>query len=313
MKKPWPRALILGIIASVFFSATYILNSSIAQSGGDWLWSACLRYILMCPILFVLTAKQGWKPIFTELRRDPGRWILWSTVGFGAFYAPMAFAAAYGPGWMVAGAFQTTMIFGALETPLFRDKDGRRQKIPTALFPAFAVIILGVFLLQLEQMRQEPHIGKALLFAIPMFISAAAYPLGNRKTMEFMVTPLTTLQRVLAMTLASMPLWLLFAAMATIRGGLPSAGQLTKALGVAIFSGVTATVVFFEGTRLVRDHPQRLALVESTQCGELIFSFLGGIWLLGDPIPGIAGWIGLALIVGGMIVNSLLTIHNNKK
>ena len=264
------------------------------------------------PILLALTAKQGWKPVFAELRRDPLRWILWSTVGFGAFYAPMAFASAYGPGWMVAGAFQTTMVFGALETPLFRDKEGNRQKIPTTLFPAFGVIILGVFLLQLEQMHSDPNVGKALLFAIPVLLSAAAYPLGNRKTMEFMAAPLSTLQRVLAMTVASMPLWILMAAIATVRGGLPSAGQLSKALGVAVFSGVTATVVFFEGTRLVKEHPQRLALVESTQCGELIFSFLGGIWLLGDPVPGLAGWIGLVLIVGGMIVNSLLTIKTKK-
>ena len=77
---------------------------------------------------------------------------------------------------------------------------------------------------------------------------------------------------------------------------------------VNVFSGTIATLVFFEATRLVKDNPQRIALVESTQCGELIFSFLGGILLLGDPLPGAAGWFGLVLIVAGMIVNSLLTI-----
>lgn len=312
MQKPWPKALYLGIASSVFFSVTYILNSSMAQSGGDWLWSASLRYLLMLPILLALTAKQGWKPIFQEIKRAPWQWIAWSTVGFGLFYAPMAFAAAYGPGWMVAGAFQTTMLFGALETPLFRDGEGKRQRIPTKLFPAFAVIIVGVFLLQLEQMRQDPNLGKALLFAIPVLLSAAAYPLGNRKTMALCQAPLTTMQRVLAMTLASMPFWLVLSGIAVARGGFPPASQLMKALGVAVFSGVTATVVFFEATRLVRTHPQRLALVESTQCGEVIFSFLGGIVLLGDPLPGTAGWLGLLLIVGGMIVNSILTIKTKK-
>jgi len=177
---------------------------------------------------------------------------------------------------------------------------------------AFAVIIVGVFLLQLEQMRSDPNVGKSLLFAIPMLVSAAAYPLGNRKTMALCQAPLTTMQRVLAMTLCSLPFWLVLSGIAAVRGGFPPAGQLAKALGVAVFSGVTATVVFFEATRLVRNHPQRLALVESTQCGELIFSFLGGIWLLGDPVPGAAGWLGLVLIVGGMIVNSVLTIKNKK-
>lgn len=308
MKKAWPKALYLGIASSVFFSVTYIVNSAMARSGGNWMWSASLRYLLMLPILLALTAKQGWKPIFQEIRRAPWQWLLWSTVGFGLFYAPMTFASAYGPGWMVAGVFELTMVLGALETPLFRDPEGKRQKIPVKLFPAFGVIIAGVFLLQLEQMKQDNELGKALLFAVPVLISAAAFPLGNRKMMAVCQTPLTTTQRVLGMTVCSLPFWLVLSGIAYSQVGLPSPDQVMKASMVAIFSGTIATLVFFEATRLVKDNPQRIALVESTQCGELIFSFLGGILLLGDPLPGAAGWLGLVLIVAGMIVNSLLTI-----
>jgi len=308
MTKPWPKALFLGILSSVFFSVTYVVNSAMAQSGGSWMWSASLRYLLLLPMLLILTAKQGWKPVFAELKRAPFQWILWSTVGFGLFYAPMAFAAAYGPSWMVAGAFQFTMLAGALETPLFRDADGNRQRIPTKLFPAFAVILVGIFLLQVEQIRNDPDIGKALLFAIPVLLSASAYPLGNRKTMAVCKTSLTTLQRMLAMTIGSLPFWLVLSAVATVRVGLPSATQLLQAFIVSVFSGLVATLVFFEGTRLVKNHPQRLALVESTQCGEVIFSLLGGILFLQDALPGLYGWLGLLLIVGGMLFNSLLTI-----
>lgn len=308
MAKPWPKALYLGILSSAFFSVTYVVNAAMAQAGGDWMWSACLRYLFLLPMLLVLTVRQGWKPVFAELRRAPLPWLLWSTVGFGVFYAPMAFAAAYGPSWMVAGAFQFTMLAGALETPLFQDKDGKRQKIPTRLFPAFAVIIAGIFLLQLEQIRTDSDIGRALLFAIPVLISASAYPLGNRKTMAVCKTELTTQQRMLAMTIGSLPFWLLMAGAATVRVGLPSATQLAQAFLVSLFAGLIATLIFFEGTRLVKDNPQRLALVESTQCGEVIFSLIGGILFLHDALPGLFGWLGLALIVGGMIVNSLLTI-----
>ena len=308
MKKAWPKALILGIISSVFFSVTYVVNAAMAQSGGNWMWSASLRYLLLLPMLLVLTAKQGWMPVFAELKRAPLQWILWSTVGFGIFYAPLAFASAYGPSWMVAGAFQFTMLAGALETPLFLDQEGNRQKIPTKLFPAFAVIIVGIFLLQLEQIQNDPDIGRALLFAIPVLISASAYPLGNRKTMAVCQTPLTTLQRMLAMTIGSLPFWLLLAGIATVRVGLPSVTQLAQASIVSVFSGLIATLIFFESTRLVKDHPQRLALVESTQCGEVIFSLVGGILFLHDALPGLFGWLGLLLIVGGMIFNSLLTM-----
>ena len=279
-----------------------------AQSGGNWMWTASLRYLMLLPMLLILTFKQGWKPVFAELKRDPLRWMLWSTVGFGLFYAPMAFSAAYGPSWMVAGVFQFTMLAGALETPLFYDQNGNRQKIPTKLFPAFAVIILGIFLLQIEQIRNDPNIGRALLFAIPMLLSASAYPLGNRKTMAVCKAPLTTAQRMLAMTLGSLPFWLVLSGIAAARVGFPSATQLGQAALVSLFAGLIATLIFFESTRLVKDNPQRLALVESTQCGEVIFSLLGGILFLHDDLPGLFGWLGLALIVGGMIVNSLLTI-----
>ena len=312
MVKAWPKALLLGILSSAFFSVTYVVNAAMAQSGGSWMWSASLRYLFLLPMLLVLTGRQGWKPVFAELKRAPLQWVLWSTVGFGLFYAPMAFSAAYGPSWMVAGVFQFTMLAGALETPLFRNPDGSRQKIPTKLFPAFAVIIVGIFLLQLEQIRSDPSIGRALLFAIPMLISASAYPLGNRKTMAVCATELTTLQRMLAMTIGSLPFWLVLAGAATACAGLPSAAQLLQASVVSLFSGLVATLVFFEATRLVKAHPQRLALVESTQCGEVIFSLLGGILFLHDDLPGPYGWLGLALIVGGMVINSLLTIKNKK-
>ena len=306
MTKPWPKALILGIVSSLFFSVTYVINNAIAQSGGDWLWSASLRYLFMLPILLILTARSGWRPVWEEIRRAPMQWILWSSVGFGLFYAPLSFASAYGPSWMVAGTFQFTILAGALETPLFRDGSGKRQKIPARLIPAFATIILGVFLLQLEQMRQSDMAG-ALLFAIPVLLSAFAYPLGNRKTMELCQGHLNTLQRVLAMTVCSLPFWLILSGAALLRGGLPPVSQAARSLVVALFSGVIATVVFFHATSLVRHNQQRLAMVESTQCGEVLFSLLGGILLLHDPWPGAIGWTGLILIVAGMIVNSLLT------
>lgn len=311
MAKPWPKALLLGIGSSLFFSVTYVINNAIAQSGGDWLWSASLRYLLMLPILLLLTVRQGWLPVWNAIRKSPWQWLLWSTVGFGLFYAPLAFASAYGPSWMVAGTFQFTILAGALETPLFRDPDGNRQKIPVRLLPAFVIIIAGVFLLQLEQMQQS-DLKKALLFALPVLLSAFAYPLGNRKLMHLCGNTLTTMQRVLAMTVCSLPFWLILAASALLRSGLPPFSQVSQSLIVALFSGVTATVLFFYATGLVRHEPQRLALVESTQCGEVLFSLLGGIILLRDPWPGLAGWSGLGLIVAGMIINSLLTTKPHK-
>ena len=46
-------------------------------------------------------------------------WLLWSFVGFVLFYGPLTFAAAFGPGWLVSGTWQFTIIAGVLLAPLF--------------------------------------------------------------------------------------------------------------------------------------------------------------------------------------------------
>ena len=74
--------------------------------------------------------------------------------------------------------------------------------------------------------------------------------------------------------------------------------------GVALFSGVIATVLFFYATDLVKKNEKQLAVVEATQSGEVVFTLLGGILVLGEAGP--VGAVGLVLIIGGMIFNSIL-------
>lgn len=47
-----------------------------------------------------------------------GSW-LWSVVALVLFYAPLTYAAAFSPGWLVAGTWQLTILAGVLLTPLF--------------------------------------------------------------------------------------------------------------------------------------------------------------------------------------------------
>ena len=144
------------------------------------------------------------------------------------------------------------------------------------------------------------------LFLLLLLIAAFSYPLGNRKMMQHCPVFLNTVQRVFGMTLSSMPFWLITAAAAFLRSGLPSRGQLLQSFAVALFSGVIATILFFHATDLVKENPRQLAVIEATQCGEVIFTLIGGILVLGDRIPEPMGFSGLLLIIGGMILNSFL-------
>lgn len=294
------KALFLGIAGSFFFAFTFILNRSMNLGGGYWLWSACLRYIFTLPMMaFLICRNRGIQEVLSEIRKKPAGWFLWSIVGFGMFYAPLTLASVYGESWLVAASWQMTIVAGVLLTPLFG------KKLPVKNLAMSMLILAGIFLMQVPNMSGMDG-GTPLKALVPILIAAFSYPLGNRKMMELCPSRFSTFQRVFGMTLCSMPFWLALSIAAFARAGLPSAGQAVQSVCVALFSGVIATVLFFRATDLVCHNAKQLALIEATQCGEVLFTLLGGILLLGDSVPEPIGFAGIGLIVIGMILNSLL-------
>lgn len=292
------RSIVLGILASLFFAATFILNRSMNLGGGYWMWSASLRYLFMLPMTWVLASQRGGaRAVLKEVRMHPGPWLLWSTVGFGLFYAPLTWASVYGESWLVAATWQLTIVAGIMLTPLF----GKR--IPGKNLACSGIILLGVFLLQATHFRTVRLEGTLPALAL-IFIAAFSYPLGNRKMMACCPEEFSTFQRVFGMTLCSMPFWLTVSMIALVSHGLPSAGQIVQGFTVALFSGVIATLLFFEATNLSKHDPRQLAMVEATQSGEVLFTLLGGVLFLGDTPPSVIGFVGIALIVTGMVANS---------
>ena len=115
----------------------------------------------------------------------------------------------------------------------------------------------------------------------------------------------TTFQRVFGMTLCSMPFWIIISIYGTLSVGLPSKGQVLQSFIVAVFSGIIATILFFKATDIVSNDTHKLAVVESTQSGEVVFTLLGGIFIFHDKIPTLIGLIGIILVIIGMILNCL--------
>ena len=141
--------------------------------------------------------------LIQEMKKNPGSWLLWSFVGFGLFYAPLTFAAAYSPGWLIAGTWQITIISGALLAPLFYETIQThhgviqaRAKIPFKGLSMSLIILLGIILMQLEHTSQIP-LKVTLMGVVPVLIASFAYPLGNRKMMEVTNGSLDAYQRVL--------------------------------------------------------------------------------------------------------------------
>lgn len=308
------KALILGILASFFFAFTFILNRQMNISGGSWLWSASLRYIFMLPILLIIMIiKKQLFDVLKDIAKKPLPWIGWSTVGFGFFYAPITYASVYGASWLVAGTWQITIIAGALLTPLFFQRINTengiikiRNKLPKKSLFMSTIILLGIFLMQIEQARDISAMN-TLVGIISVVIAAFSYPLGNRKMMEVCDNKFNTFQRVFGMTLCSMPFWIVISMFGLCFTGLPSRQQAIQSLIVAVFAGIIATILFFKATDIVSTNTYELAIIESTQSGEVIFTTLAGVFLFHDNIPSLISLIGIALVIIGMILNSFLS------
>lgn len=307
------KALILGIAASLFFSFTFIINQQMNFSGGSWLWGSSLRYIFMLPFLIVIMIVQN-KLLYVlkDIIKKPIQWITWSSIGFGLFYAPLSYASAYGASWLVAGTWQITIVCGAIISPFFYKyvdtKNGIvkiRNKIPKKSLLMSSVILLGIFLMQFEEVRKIQDI-KVLFGIIPVIIAAFSYPLGNRKMIELCGNRFSTIERVFGMTLCSMPFWIIISLSGLLTVGLPTHGQTAQSFIVAIFSGIIATILFFKATDMVNKDVHKLAVVESTQAGEVVFTLLGGVFLFHDKIPTLIGLIGIFLVIIGMILNSII-------
>ena len=187
-----------------------------------------------------------------------------------------------------------------------------RQQIPVKSLLTSLIILAGVVLIQLPN-AHEANANSFWLGVLPVVIAAFAYPLGNRKMMEVCAGRLDPFQRVLGMTLMTIPVWLIMAGYALLTVGMPSSGQVVQSLIVAISSGVIATTLFFMATDRVKDHQGKLAAVEATQSTELLFAVVGEMILLSLPLPGPIALTGILIIIIGMSVHSLITAKEERK
>lgn len=271
------------------------------------MWSSSLRFLFMLPFLFLIVGlRKNVNQVWIEIRKRPFEWLTWSFVGFVLFYGPITYAAAYGPGWLVAGTWQFTIVAGILLAPLFYTSGPvkRRHSIQKRALAISSIILIGVLFIQQENAGGLSP-SEMVVGVLPVIIAAFAYPLGNRKMMEVCGGKLDTFQRVLGMTIASTPFWLILSCYASFKVGAPSTSQVTQSFIVAICSGVIATSLFFIATNQSRHHPGKLAAVEATQSTQILFVIMGEAAILSVPFPSGSALIGILLIITGMIIHTL--------
>ena len=300
------RLIFTGILAGLFFSATFVLNRAMSLSGGHWVWSASLRYGHMLLMLALALALTGQREVLARTLRLFGRhWALFTiagSIGFGLFYGLICFSASFAPGWVVATTWQSTI----LASPLVLLAFGRR--VPWRGIAFTALVFAGIALVMVEQ-AGAGALRDVLLGAAPVLVAAVAYPFGNQLLWEarrgavgwipHVDDPLVDhdLARVLLLTLGSLPFWAVL--VLVVRPPPPSPSQLGQTAVVALLSGVVATSLFLRARHRARN-AYELAAVDATQASEVIFAVAGELALLNGAAPGLRGSAGIALAVGGL-------------
>ena len=277
-----------------------------ASSGGDWLWTASLRFLFMMPfflIIVIVKRNSQLRFVFHTIKENWKSWFLWSQVAFGLFYIPLCFASSLAPGWLIASTWQITIIAGSVLAPFLESNLSKRKQSRISKQDGFifSVILLGIVIIELQHMALA-NVTPLLVAFIAVLIAAVAYPLGNRKIMivSHHTANLNTDERILAMLICSLPTWLICSSIGFFRSGMPETAQVASSLLVAFFSGVIATYLFFLSTQMVHTNIRKLATIEALQSLEVVFSVVLGMIVLHDTFPKLLTMVGLGLVVLGV-------------
>lgn len=301
------KAILLGILAALFFSLTFLLNEINLSDSGYWIWVATLRYLWMLPMIMLLglvpQLKSDFRRVLTSMKEAPSYLFIWSNVCFVLFYVPLTWSAQFLPGWLVSSLWQLTIVFGVLTTPLMTVTDNSgykyRLKIPGNKIKWMVVILLGIGLTTV-QTNGFSQVTPMFWFAIvAIIIAAICYPLGNRQIGNRYPT-FNGLEKVFGMLIATYPTFIVLSIIGYLKAGLPSQGTLVSTFSVALSSGVIATVLFFQATAMAARNMETLATVEATQSFEVIFTVLLGLVFLGHTLPNHLQLTGLAIMLFGI-------------
>jgi uncharacterized membrane protein len=240
------------------------------------------------------------------MRQQLWVWVLWGGIAFGVTYFFLTYAASFGPGWLVAGVFQFTIVAGILIAPfIYQDK---RARIPVRALLLSLLILAGIALMQWSQ-KDGAYSGEQLLICVVLVLLAAfLWPLANRKLMLHVEEgghELNAMQRVAGTAIGSIPVQLLLMSYGYFQVGLPGQQQVLSVLVIAISSGLIGCILFFKAMHIARADGAGLAAVEATQSVEILMTVIGEVLLLGIAWPNWLGNTGMFLIIGGLVLYSL--------
>ena len=289
---------------------------------------------LLLSVFILLQNKLNPSKLLALCKLFVSHWQFWCVtggIGLGT-YGLLAFAADYAEGWVIAATYLFTVVASLVVLSFFG------QSFQKKVIVYSVIVFIGVVLANVgEGLRHSTSQGTdwhaLLLFgALPAFIASFCFPLGNQliwqaaqpkggtahhthatskvannatskllQKVPQVTSPLLSnpLHKVWLMSLGSLPMWLVLGVM--VQPPAPSVSQMTISFLVALMAGVLGTTTFLHARSLAKQ-PQQLAAVDATQGSEIIFALLGGMLLLHTPMPSLLSFVGIALVIIGLVL-----------
>lgn len=297
---------LIGIIAALFFTATFLINRAISLDGGHWFWSAFLRFLFTIIFLAIgFISFKGFsyfKLVIDEYIKNFIFWTAAGTIGFGFFYSLICYASYYSPAWVIATTFQFTII-ASLFVLLFFGK-----KLSKAVWGITLMIFIGVTLVNISHFDMS-NIDLLLLGFVPVLIASFSFPIGNQMVWEekekriknnydvFIIK--NSFAKIFLLVLGSAPFWI-FLYFST-QPGIPEYDQYINVALITILSGIIATSLFLYARSLCNTN-NKLILIDSTQSGDVFFALIGEIVFLNAVFPNILGIVGIFITIFGLFL-----------
>lgn len=297
---------LIAVCASFFFTFTFVINRAISLDGGEWYWSATLRFIYTLLFLSIgFLAFKGidyFKMILKEYVSYFRFWTITGTIGFGFFYSLICYAADYSPAWVVATCFQISIIASLFVLAYFGQKLSKKVWLTTF------IIFLGITLVNLSHVDLN-NLQPLILGFIPLLISAFSYPIGNQlvwneknrreSKKENSLVMKNAFAKVFLMTLGSFPLWIILYFVTDPAP--PTSGQYLSVAVIALFSGIIATSLFLYA-RSHANTSNKLIIIDATASIEVIFALFAEILFLGLAFPNMIGVSGIIITILGLFI-----------
>lgn len=298
--------LSIGLLSSLFFTVTFLINRVISLDGGHWYFSGSLRLIyaiILFTIGFIIfKGFSYYKLIIKEYLNNFKFWTISGTIGFGFFYSLLCYSASYSPSWIVVTTWQFTIISSLFILTFFGKKISKKIWFYTIF------IFCGILLVNISYIG-EADVKTLLLGSIPILIASFCYPLGNqmvweekRKREQFnldLKVINNSFVKVFLLILGSFPFWIVLYFL--VDPSLPNSSQYIKVAVITILSGIIGTSLFLYA-RAHADNSNKLMLVDSTQSSQVFFALIGEIVFLNADYPNLIALLGISVTILGLIV-----------